>query len=110
MQAPPPHLVPLKVCAMLALANILSKSFLAFVYIGEPCSRVADDQQDTSLTRSQSDLGLSLARNLDDPTSTNPQTMQRPEYLEAKRVQVTLLSLRGYAHEYGGLGVGAERS
>jgi hypothetical protein len=32
--------------------------------------------------------------------------MQRPDYLEAKRVQVTLLSLRGYAHEYGGLGVG----
>jgi len=38
MQAPPPHLVPLKVCAMLALANILSKSFLAFVYIGKSSS------------------------------------------------------------------------
>lgn len=35
MQSPLPHLVPLKVCAMLALANILNKSFLAFVYIGE---------------------------------------------------------------------------
>jgi hypothetical protein len=35
MQAPPPHLVPLKVCATLALANILSKSFMAFVYIGK---------------------------------------------------------------------------
>jgi len=35
MQAPPPHLVPLKICAMLALANILSKSFLAFAYIGK---------------------------------------------------------------------------
>jgi hypothetical protein len=98
---------------MLALANILSKSFLAFVYIGKPCSRVAAQPQSsrhTSLTHSQSDLGLSIARNLDDPTSTNLQTMQPPEYLEAKRVQVTLLSLRGYAHEYGGLGVGAEQS
>jgi hypothetical protein len=37
MQSPIPHLVPLKVCAMLALANILSKSFLAFVYIGKSC-------------------------------------------------------------------------
>jgi hypothetical protein len=36
--------------------------------------------------------------------------MQRPDYLEAKRVQVTLLSLRGYAHEHGGLGAGAEQS
>jgi hypothetical protein len=34
MQSPLPHPIPLKVCAMLALANILSKSFLAFVYIG----------------------------------------------------------------------------
>ena len=38
MQSPLPHLIPLKVCAMLALANILSKSFLAFVYIGKSYS------------------------------------------------------------------------
>jgi hypothetical protein len=37
MQSPIPHLVPLRVCAMLALANILGKSFLAFVYIGKSC-------------------------------------------------------------------------
>lgn len=29
--------------------------------------------------------------------------MQLPEYIEAKRVQMTLLSLRGYAHEHAGL-------
>lgn len=36
---------------MLALANILSKSFLAFVYIGKPCSRVADDERTPHLPK-----------------------------------------------------------
>jgi len=46
------------------------------------------------------DLGLSLAQNLDDPAISTPQHLQRPEFLEAKRVRLTLLSLRSYAQEY----------
>lgn len=103
MQSPLPHLVPLKVCAMLALANILSKSLLAFVYIGKSC--------DLSVLRGREqyannapDLGLSLAQNLDDPTVSTPQHLQRADFLEAKRVRLTLLSLRSYAQEYSELG------
>ncbi|KAM0716977.1 hypothetical protein Q7P37_006829 [Cladosporium fusiforme] len=82
MQSPLPHLVPLKVCGMLALSNILSKSFLAFVYI---------------------DLGLSLAKSLDDPPLAMSQNQLRPDFQEAKRVRGILLALGKYAQEFGGL-------
>jgi len=88
---------------MLALANILSKSLLAFVYIGKSC--------DLSVLRGREqyannapDLGLSLAQNLDDPTVSTPQHLRRADFLEAKRVRLTLLSLRSYAQEYSELG------
>ena len=86
---------------MLALANILNKSFLAFVYIGKATKRFAVRGRIASLLTGRIDLGLSLAQNLDDPAVSTPQNQQRPDFLEAKRVRVTLLTLRGYAQEYG---------
>lgn len=46
MQSPLPHLTPLKVCAMLALANILNKSFLAFVYIGKTPIQLLSEEKE----------------------------------------------------------------
>lgn len=55
------------------------------------------------LTIHPSDLGLSLAQGLNDPIFKTAPNSQRPDFLEAKRIHMTLLSIRGYAHEYGGL-------
>lgn len=107
MQSPLPHLIPLKVCAMLALANILSKSFLAFVYIGKSRNSVLVRGYWHSANHI-TDLGLSLAQNLDDPAVSTPHNLQRPDFVEAKRVRLTLLSLQNYAQEYsvpGGRGL-----
>lgn len=46
------------------------------------------------------DLGLSLANILDDPAISTPQNVLRPEFAEAKRLRLTLLSLQSYAQEY----------
>lgn len=46
------------------------------------------------------DLGLSLANILDDPAISTPQNLLRPEFVEAKRLRLTLLSLQSYAQEY----------
>jgi hypothetical protein len=43
-----------------------------------------------------------LARNLDDPAISTPQNLQRPDFMEAKRVRRTLFSLRRLAQEYSG--------
>lgn len=86
---------------MLALANILNKSFLAFVYIGEATNEsLCHRRRRAMLLTGRTDLGLSLAQSLDDPALSTPQHQQRPDFLEAKRVRVTLLTLRGYAQEY----------
>jgi hypothetical protein len=50
------------------------------------------------------DLGLSLANTLDDPAISTPQNLSRPDFVEAKRLRLTLLSLRGYAQEYSASG------
>ena len=100
MQSPLPHLVPLKVCAMLALANILSKSVVAFVYISKSHSSNGRGVNVDSALTIVPDLGLSLTNILDDPTIATPQNLVRPEFVEAKRLRLTLLSLRSYAQEY----------
>lgn len=46
------------------------------------------------------DLGLSLANTLDDPAISTPQNLLRPEFVEAKRLRLTLLSLQSYTQEY----------
>lgn len=46
------------------------------------------------------DLGLSLANVLDNPAVSTPQNLQRPDFVEAKRLRLTLLSLQSYAEEY----------
>lgn len=49
------------------------------------------------------DLGLSLAQSLDDQAVSASQTTNRPDFVEARRVRGTLLSLRGYAHKHAGM-------
>jgi hypothetical protein len=46
------------------------------------------------------DLGLSLANILDDPAISTPQNLLRSDFVEAKRLRLTLLSLQSYAQEY----------
>ena len=46
------------------------------------------------------DLGSSLANTLDDPAISTPQNLLRPDFVEAKRLRLTLSSLQSYAQEY----------
>ena len=84
---------------MLALANILSKSVVAFVYIGKS-HNVSVRRGHRQCANIVPDLGLSLAHNLDDPSISTPQNLLRPDFVEAKRLRMTILSLRSYAQEY----------